>query len=97
MSEHRPDESAQRERPATQDGGVRRRGVLLGSTSLLAASALASTSLPRIAGAATTDSVLPRPQPPFAGKIGRTAKDSTPDFPKGVEAPKGAPECPARS
>jgi arylsulfatase A-like enzyme len=35
--------------------------------------------------------VLPRPQPPFKGKIERTAKDSTPDFPKGVEAPKGAP------
>src|ERR1035438_4214277 len=35
--------------------------------------------------------VLPQPQPPFHGKIGRTAKESTPDFPKGVEAPKGAP------
>jgi arylsulfatase len=35
--------------------------------------------------------VLPKPEPPFKGKIGRTVKDSTPDFPKGVEAPKGAP------
>jgi arylsulfatase A-like enzyme len=35
--------------------------------------------------------VLPQPEPPFQGKIGRTVKDSTPDFPKGVEAPKGAP------
>jgi arylsulfatase len=35
--------------------------------------------------------VLPRPEPPFRGKIGRTVKDSTPDFPKGVQAPKGAP------
>jgi arylsulfatase len=35
--------------------------------------------------------VLPQPRPPFKGKIARTAKDSTPDFPKGVEAPKGAP------
>ena len=35
--------------------------------------------------------VLPKPEPPFHGKIGRTVKDSTPDFPKGVEAPKGAP------
>src|SRR5215471_21744805 len=35
--------------------------------------------------------VLPKPEPPFHGKIGRTAKDSIPDFPKGVEAPKGAP------
>jgi arylsulfatase len=35
--------------------------------------------------------VLPRPEQPFKGKIGRTAKDSTPDFPKGIETPKGAP------
>jgi arylsulfatase len=35
--------------------------------------------------------VLPRPEQPFQGKIGRTAKESTPDFPKGIEAPKGAP------
>jgi arylsulfatase len=42
-------------------------------------------------GAFAQDSVLPKPEPPFQGKIGRTVKDSTPDFPKGVEAPKGAP------
>jgi len=36
-------------------------------------------------------SVLPHPEPPFRGKIGRTAKESTPDFPKEVQAPKGAP------
>jgi arylsulfatase A-like enzyme len=35
--------------------------------------------------------VLPQPEPPFQGKIGRTVKDSTPDFPKEVQAPKGAP------
>ena len=40
---------------------------------------------------AFAQNVLPQPQPPFKGKIGRTVKDSTPDFPKGVEAPKGAP------
>jgi arylsulfatase len=39
----------------------------------------------------STQEVLPQPQPPFKGKIGRTVKDSTPDFPKEVEAPKGAP------
>jgi arylsulfatase len=39
----------------------------------------------------STREVLPQPQPPFKGKIGRTVKDSTPDFPKDVEAPKGAP------
>jgi len=40
---------------------------------------------------ASGQEVLPRPEPRFEGKIGRTVKDSTPDFPKGVEAPKGAP------
>jgi arylsulfatase len=35
--------------------------------------------------------VLPRPEPPFQGKIGRTAAESKPDFPKAIEAPKGAP------
>ena len=34
---------------------------------------------------------LPKPDAPFNGKIGRTVKDSKPDFPKGVEAPAGAP------
>ena len=34
---------------------------------------------------------LPRPEPPFKGRIGRTAKDSVPDFPKEVQPPKGAP------
>jgi len=42
------------------------------------------------AGASAQESVLPKPEPPFQGKIGRTVKDSTPDFPKGVEAPAGA-------
>src|SRR5262245_941505 len=37
------------------------------------------------------DSALPRPPQPFQGKINRKAKDSAPDFPKGIEAPKGAP------
>ena len=41
------------------------------SISLLALNALA---------AAAQKSVLPKPQPPFKGKIGRTSKDSTPDF-----------------
>jgi arylsulfatase len=34
---------------------------------------------------------LPKPDAPFNGKIGRTVKDSKPDFPKGAEAPAGAP------
>jgi len=44
-----------------------------------------------LAGNALAQEVLPQPTPPFQGKIERTAKDSTPDFPKGIEAPKGAP------
>ena len=35
---------------------------------------------------ARAQQVLPRPEQPFGGKIGRTTKESTPDFPKGVEA-----------
>jgi arylsulfatase A-like enzyme len=35
--------------------------------------------------------VLPQPEAPFNGKIGRTVKDSTPDFPKELQAPKSAP------
>jgi arylsulfatase len=35
--------------------------------------------------------VLPIPQPQFGGVIGRKASESTPDFPKDVTAPKGAP------
>jgi arylsulfatase len=34
---------------------------------------------------------LPRPPQPFKGKIGRTAAESAPDFPKAITAPKGAP------
>jgi arylsulfatase A-like enzyme len=36
-------------------------------------------------------SVLPYPAQPFKGVIGRTVKDSKPDFPKPITAPKGAP------
>ena len=35
--------------------------------------------------------ILPTPDPPFGGLIGRVAHDSKPDFPKSVTAPKGAP------
>ena len=35
--------------------------------------------------------ILPAPEPQFGGVIGRTAKESTPDFPQAVTAPKGAP------
>jgi len=35
--------------------------------------------------------VLPKPPAPFKGQIGLGAKDSKPDFPKPIQAPKGAP------
>ena len=41
--------------------------------------------------AASAQDVLPRPEPPFNGVIGRTAAASTPDFPAPVRAPQGAP------
>jgi phosphoglycerol transferase MdoB-like AlkP superfamily enzyme len=42
-------------------------------------------------GASFAQDVLPRPEEPFHGYIGRTAKDSTKDFPQGVKTPKGGP------
>jgi arylsulfatase len=81
----KPDTSA-------EGSGVKRRDLWFGSTSLIAASALALAAVPRAASAAApSDAVLPKPEPPFQGKIGRTLKDSTPDFPKSIEAPPGAP------
>ncbi len=44
-----------------------------------------------IAFPAGAQEVLPRPEQPFGGKLGRTSKESTKDFPKEVHAPKGAP------
>ena len=35
--------------------------------------------------------ILPVPEPLFRGVIGRKASESKPDFPKGITAPKGAP------
>ena len=40
---------------------------------------------------ATSQEVLPPPPPTFKGEIGLSYKDSKPDFPKPVQAPKGAP------
>src|SRR6516162_7351115 len=36
-------------------------------------------------------SILPNPTEPFRGTINLRAKDSKPDFPQPVQAPKGAP------
>ncbi len=43
------------------------------------------------AGSTIDRTVLPIAGPPFAGRIGDTLEESTPDFPKPVEAPAGAP------
>jgi arylsulfatase A-like enzyme len=51
------------------------------------------TALALIFAVTTTSAqeVLPRPEQPFKGHIGRTASDSTSDFPRAIEAPTGAP------
>jgi len=67
---------------------IKRRTLLLSTTSLVALSGVAATPS---AQAQQAEEILPKPEPPFRGKIGRTVKDSTPDFPNGGEAPAGAP------
>jgi len=49
------------------------------------------TAAPSAPNATTAPTVLPYPDPAFKGKVGRTVKDSTPDFPTEVQAPRGAP------
>ncbi|MDD5319448.1 MAG: hypothetical protein PHD43_02315 [Methylococcales bacterium] len=47
------------------------------------------------ASAAELDrTVPPIPEPPFKGKIGRTTKDSKPDFPKEVQPSKRGAQYP---
>jgi arylsulfatase len=74
---------------ANKREGMRRRTLLLGTTSLVAASGITATA-PSVR-AQQPQEILPKLEPPFQGKIGRTLKDSTPDFPRSVEAPAGAP------
>jgi arylsulfatase A-like enzyme len=50
-----------------------------------------ATALALLTQSARAQDVLPRPPPPFNGYIGRTANESTKDFPTEVKAPKGAP------
>lgn len=63
---------------------------LLAGAATLALSALFFPASAQTSGA-DTDTVLPRPEAPFKGKIGETYKDSTPDFPRQMRAPEGAP------
>ncbi|MFM8287354.1 MAG: arylsulfatase, partial [Planctomycetaceae bacterium] len=46
---------------------------------------------PPARAAATDGRQLPQPDPVFKGKVGETYKDSTPDYPRTVRAPQGAP------
>src|SRR6266699_2915027 len=55
---------------------------------------LATASVALIASfalSARAQDVLPRPEQPFKGHVGRTGEESTKDFPQEVKAPKGAP------
>jgi len=65
-------------------------GVLAGAAPAIAQP---STSTPGAAGPTTTvdGGYLPPFPPPFTGHIGREARDSTPDFPQPMRAPRGAP------
>ena len=46
---------------------------------------------PQARAAVADGQQLPKPDPAFKGKIGETYRDSTPDYPRPVTAPKGAP------
>jgi len=61
------------------------------NTTRLRTTALVGLLTLALALSARAQEVLPRPEAPFKGKIGRTTKESTKDFPKEVHAPKGAP------
>ena len=63
---------------------VRSAGALAAVGSVLAAGTLFS-------GGVSAQEVLPKPEPPFKGKIGRTYKDSQPDKIPVTKAPAGAP------
>jgi arylsulfatase A-like enzyme len=63
---------------------------------LAAFAAFLGSELPAYAQSADSPTIgrsqiLPVPDPPFRGVIGRKASESTPDFPKAVTAPKDAP------
>jgi arylsulfatase len=55
------------------------------------ATTLLGLTLGAVLQGAHAQEVLPRPEPPFKGHIGRTVQESTKDFPQEVTAPEGAP------
>ena len=60
-------------------------------SSLVIVGCLMLTTAAVFSGKSSAQEVLPLPSPPFKGQIGLSAKDSTPDFPEPIQAPKGAP------
>jgi arylsulfatase len=70
---------------------MNRRQLFLSTARAALASALGAPLLGASVTPAVAQEVLPRPAPPFNGVIGRTLRESKPDFPVEVEAPKGAP------
>ncbi|MGA8158465.1 MAG: sulfatase-like hydrolase/transferase, partial [Rhodoplanes sp.] len=63
---------------------------IFAATAILAMSGLAAQAQAP-APQPGTSANLPAPQPPFGGRIGMTVRESTPDFPKQIAAPAGAP------
>src|SRR6185437_8176575 len=61
------------------------------SASFLTSTAIAVAMASICSFAALSQDVLPRPEPAFKGVIGRKARESKPNFPQGVSAPKNAP------
>ena len=52
---------------------------------------LLTTAMALTSAVASAQDVLPKPEPSFKGTIGETYKESKPDYPKPLQAPKGAP------
>src|ERR1035438_876102 len=76
-------------RPATSPANKHSKNTIMKKQNILAVLSLAlGTAITLPAGA---QEVLPKPEQPYKGKIGRTAAESTPDFPQPLAAPKGAP------
>jgi hypothetical protein len=61
---------------------IRRRGTAARAFGPMTIGAAVAQSSPQV--------VLPQPEPLFRGKLGHTLKESTPEFPKEVQAPAGA-------
>jgi len=68
-----------------------RRQLLASVSSICAWIGTSGRAIAQTAPPAGGSPILPLPEPPFHGVIGRKASESKPDFPRAVTAPKGAP------